>query len=64
MVVTEESASLQVKAELCEVCGACVAVCPEGSLVLAERSVLIDQASCTGCGLCELICPVEAIMVV
>ena len=63
-MVTEESDRLQVKTDLCEVCGACVAVCPEGSLVLAERSVLVDQENCTGCGLCELICPVEAIMIV
>ncbi len=47
--------------ELCDVCGACVAVCPVDAISVTEFSVCIDYEICTNCNNCKIICPAKAI---
>jgi len=48
--------------ERCTHCGACVAVCPSGALVVDHktRMVKFDSSECTACELCVLACPPRA----
>ena len=51
---------IEVKADRCGYCGACVGVCPVGAIELAETYLLISDA-CFDCGLCVAACPVGAL---
>jgi len=44
----------------CGYCGACVAVCPVGSLELVESWLEVSD-SCKSCGICTGVCPVGAL---
>jgi len=47
---------------LCNRCGACVALCPTGSVDMTPDGPLIARpADCTYCARCEAICPQGAI---
>lgn len=46
----------------CNVCGACVGVCPTIALEL-KQELICDSSLCNLCGICEKICPVGAIKV-
>lgn len=60
-----------IRDDLCKGCVLCVAFCPEGVLVMTERTnhkgyllpELIDQPGCTACKICGRICPELAIEV-
>lgn len=52
--------AVKVNAEECVGCGACVASCPFGALVMDADRATITEA-CTACGACVEICPVGAI---
>ncbi|MBP2030965.1 ferredoxin [Methanohalophilus levihalophilus] len=54
--------SISVNRYKCGYCGACVGVCPSGSLELVETWIEVDNC-CTSCGICAKICPVGAIEV-
>lgn len=45
---------------LCTYCGACVSVCPQNALTLAETRLVVSEA-CTDCGLCIRTCPMGAL---
>ena len=47
--------------ETCTDCGACIKICPTGSLSLTESHLVWDPKRCIGCGLCTRECPTEAI---
>jgi len=50
--------------EHCTHCGACLAICPTGSLHIKDRStmeVIFDSHLCSGCELCVPVCPPHAI---
>jgi len=56
--------------ELCKGCGLCVAVCPNNSIVISERSnkkgyfpAEPSGSNCTGCAACAVVCPDAAIEV-
>ncbi|HDN80686.1 MAG TPA: geranylgeranyl reductase family protein [Chloroflexi bacterium] len=49
-----------VRPSLCSYCGACVSVCPQNALTLAETRLVVSEA-CTDCGLCVRACPVGAL---
>jgi digeranylgeranylglycerophospholipid reductase len=51
---------IEVRADRCGYCGACVGVCPVGAIELAETRLLINEA-CVDCGLCLAACPVGAL---
>ena len=44
-------------AEKCQGCGQCVAVCPEGAIVLVDGKSVTDRARCDGQGVCATVCP-------
>jgi heterodisulfide reductase subunit A len=48
-----------ISAEECGYCGACVAVCPHGTLELEGMRII--QEECKNCTKCLIVCPVGAI---
>jgi len=50
---------IQINKENCDFCGACVAVCPEDCIELAEKDIEIIEPKCTDCKLCIYVCPIE-----
>lgn len=44
-------------AEQCQLCQACVEVCPTGARAIDDGRMAIDDARCLGCGLCVSTCP-------
>jgi len=46
---------------VCNGCGRCVPVCPQGAITLVNRTANVDLNTCTGCGLCVTECPKMAI---
>jgi len=47
--------------ELCDVCGACAAVCKHSAITIREFETVIDTTLCKDCGVCERVCPAQAI---
>lgn len=45
----------------CDVCGACVGVCPPNVMSMTVTDLKIDFDGCTYCSLCIDICPVKAL---
>lgn len=54
-------ALLEIDRDECIGCGACVDVCPFGSLSLDEENIAVVDETCTACGACIPECPVEAL---
>lgn len=50
-----------VNPDACDLCGACVGVCPFDAVELTESRLTIIHYRCTRCNLCVEICPVEAL---
>jgi len=48
--------------ERCGYCGACVSVCPNGSLELTENILIIKNDNCEDCRRCMIICPLGAFL--
>jgi Pyruvate/2-oxoacid:ferredoxin oxidoreductase delta subunit len=42
--------------ELCELCQACVEICPTGARAVQDGRMEIDDGRCLGCGLCVTAC--------
>ena len=58
-------AKIRIQAELCQKCGLCVEICPEGLFQRkAPRTVprIPRQSACTVCGHCVSVCPSGAIL--
>lgn len=50
--------------EWCDGCGCCVAVCPQGALILKEEKSTVNRDLCILCGYCAPRCPQFCIKVV
>ena len=55
---------IHIKKFLCDLCGACVAVCPENVISLSATELKIDREDCTLCNKCVWVCPVRALELV
>jgi ferredoxin len=53
----KETVRYRIRAEDCDFCGVCVAVCPADAVELKESSVRIVDERCVGCGDCAASCP-------
>lgn len=53
--------AIQVIAEKCIGCGACVKSCPYAAISMQDKLAYIDMEKCTLCGACVESCPVDAI---
>jgi len=47
--------------DLCDVCGACAAVCPQVAITIREFETVINPDICINCHICEQMCPAQAI---
>mgnify|MGYP000132660547 FL=1 len=45
---------------VCDQCGVCAEVCPEGCIEEVNGAYRIDEERCTGCGECVEACPSDA----
>jgi ferredoxin len=54
---------IHINLELCNGCGACVEVCPEGALYLVDNKAIVDTNLCRECESCVAACPEEAIAI-
>jgi len=52
---------LEILADICDLCGACIAVCPTNVMNIIHDKLFIDYEGCTFCSFCVDICPVRAI---
>ena len=60
----EDTATLQLNAEVCNGCGMCLIVCPHEVFKIENReAVIVDRNACIECGACAINCPVNAIRV-
>ena len=50
---------INIKPDMCDFCGCCVAVCPVDCIELKEADISIDYNICIDCKLCLYICPIE-----
>jgi ferredoxin len=57
---------VEVDANKCTMCMACVVLCPTDALISAERGAALDfvEARCVQCGICKTGCPEQAIRLV
>lgn len=49
---------------VCNGCGLCVTLCPDGVVFVEGKKALIDYVYCKGCGICAFECPSDAITMV
>jgi len=52
---------MKIDRDLCDVCGACAAVCPQTAITIREFQTILDTTKCTNCHICERMCPAQAI---
>jgi len=52
---------INIKANKCDFCGACIPVCPVDCIEVREYSISINQNTCINCNLCVFICPIEVL---
>ncbi len=59
----QHNTHVQVNAELCVGCGACVKSCPQQALRLEAKKSVVDLSRCIGCFECITVCPPKAISI-
>lgn len=52
---------IQINYDKCDLCGACVGVCPFDALELSEVRLSVINQNCTECNFCVEICPFEVL---
>jgi len=58
-----EENRVEIDGDLCTGCGACVTVCPTGTISLIEGKAVVSGKESIFCGHCEAVCPQEAVRV-
>ena len=56
----EDQMAVNVNADACIACGACVDACPTDALTVTDVAVC-DDAACIDCGSCVGVCPTDAL---
>lgn len=46
---------------ICDLCGACIGVCPPDCMVMTDHSLQVIGHLCIKCGFCIPVCPIEAL---
>jgi len=57
----EPNKAFLIDEDLCDGCGRCVEICPEGAITLEGGKAVINEVVCSGCGACIPECPREAL---
>ncbi len=52
---------IDIKANTCDYCGTCVAVCHLDCIELLESSIDVDNNVCDDCCKCVYVCPLEVL---
>mgnify|MGYP006312630603 CR=1 FL=1 len=52
---------IRVDNEACDLCGACVSVCPTDAIEMTHTELHVIEPACVECDKCINICPVEAL---
>ncbi len=47
--------------EICDLCGACLSVCPANCLEIVHFLLKIDRVNCIQCSNCVGVCPLQAL---
>jgi len=55
---------VEIKKNLCDRCGTCVAICPANCISVFESYIEIDHSKCLKCKKCTWICPMGALEMV
>jgi nitroreductase/NAD-dependent dihydropyrimidine dehydrogenase PreA subunit len=63
METIDRQVAVEIDADLCIGCGACIAVCPSATLSLEADKAIVSGSQSLSCGHCEAACPVAAIRV-
>lgn len=45
----------------CDLCGACVGICPPNCITMTDRLISVETDDCIKCGFCIPTCPVGAL---
>jgi Na+-translocating ferredoxin:NAD+ oxidoreductase subunit B len=53
----------KVVAEKCTACGACIDICPTGTIVMADGKAFVEIDNCRNCKICMRACPENAFIV-
>ncbi len=51
---------ITIRPEVCNICGACVAICRQNALVLFNATLQVNDR-CNDCNVCVKVCPLGAI---
>lgn len=60
-ILVQQMKTIEIKKDLCDFCGTCVAVCPVDAIELFEARLVIDSATCTVCLNCIKVCPLQVL---
>lgn len=52
---------MRIERSLCEVCGACVGVCPADAIIIQGKNIRIETDRCILCQACMQVCPLGAV---
>ena len=52
---------IQISHDKCDLCGACLGVCPFDALEMTETRLSVIEPNCTECNFCVYICPFEVL---
>jgi ferredoxin len=60
-MVKSRNTFVKIDRDSCDLCGTCVAVCPENVIRMSAYFLEIDHSGCTRCQKCIWVCPVSSL---